>query len=140
MNNCFLKSSEVLKTLAQSALMALSLAIFSFAPANAADVVKTNNTDNLNLGTSWVNGTAPTSSDVAVWNSTVNTTGTNNYALGGDLSWSGIRISNPAGLVNITNTGGYSLTLGSAGIDLSSATQSLMIQALYYLLEVTSKE
>jgi autotransporter-associated beta strand protein len=107
------------------------------APSQGADVIKDNNTNALNLGTSWVGGTGPGSGDVGVWNSTV--TGFNVSALGGDLSWQGIRIANVGGAANpsatnagvqITNTGSANtLTLGSAGIDMSSATQALLIQS-----------
>jgi autotransporter-associated beta strand protein len=88
-----------------------------------ADVIKANNADTLGLGTSWAGGVAPTSGDVAVWNSTV--TGANTAVLGGDLSWQGIRIANPTGAVTIS--AGNTLTLGTAGIDMASATQNLSI-------------
>ena len=48
--------------------------------AKAADVLKANNTSNLNLPASWVSGATPTSGDVAVWDSTV--TAPNAVALG----------------------------------------------------------
>jgi autotransporter-associated beta strand protein len=88
-----------------------------------ADVIKANNADTLGLGTSWAGGVAPTSGDVAVWNSTV--TGANTVALGGELSWQGIRIANPTGAVTIS--AGNTLTLGTAGIDMSAATQNLTV-------------
>ena len=89
----------------------------------AGDIIKANNTDNLNLGSSWFGGNAPGTSDVGVWDSTV--TGANTTLLGGALSWSGIRIANPGGTVTIN--AGDSLTLGSAGIDMSAATQNLTL-------------
>ena len=88
-----------------------------------ADVIKANNADTLGLGTSWAGGVAPTSGDVAVWNSTV--TAANTAVLGGDLSWQGIRIVNPGGAATIS--AGNTLTLGTAGIDMASATQNLSI-------------
>jgi fibronectin-binding autotransporter adhesin len=100
-------------------LASLSLTI----SLHAIDINKANNTDNLNAGTSWSGGTAPGTSDVGVWDSTV--TGANNISLGGALSWSGIRIANPGGTVTIN--AGDSLTLGSAGIDMSAATQNLTL-------------
>jgi hypothetical protein len=106
-----------------------SLWVFVFlstigAPLHAADVVKVNNTDALNLGTSWTGGTVPGSGDVAVWDSTVTTANATN--LGADLSWQGIRIADPGGAVTINNTANI-LTLGSAGIDMSTATVNLTI-------------
>jgi autotransporter-associated beta strand protein len=88
-----------------------------------ADVIKANNSDALGLGTSWAGGVPPTAADVGVWNSTV--TGANTAVLGGDLSWQGIRIANPTGAVTIS--AGNTLTLGTAGIDMASATQNLSI-------------
>ncbi len=93
------------------------------APSPAADVIKADNTDALNATTSWSLGVVPTAADVGVWDNTV--TGANSVALGGDLSWQGIRIADPGGAVAIT--AGNTLTLGTAGIDMSAATQDLSI-------------
>jgi fibronectin-binding autotransporter adhesin len=62
---------------------------------------------------------------IAEWDATV--TAANTTSLGGDLTFSGIRISNPGGLVTINP--GNTLTLGTApvDIDLSSATQDLTL-------------
>jgi fibronectin-binding autotransporter adhesin len=99
----------------------LNLVITGTAPG----VVKANNTDNLNLGSSWVGNAAPTPDDIAVWNSTV--TSANTTVLGGDLTWSGMKIENPSGPVTI-NTGN-TLALGSApvDIDMSAATADLTL-------------
>ena len=104
--------------------LALGLAIAPN-PGFAADVIKANNADNLGLGTSWTGGVAPTTADVAVWNSTV--TAANTAVLGGDLSWQGIRIANPTGAVTIS--AGNTLTLGTAGIDMAAATQNLSLDS-----------
>jgi autotransporter-associated beta strand protein len=88
--------------------------------ADAGVVLKANNTDPLNLDTSWVGGVAPGSGDVAAWDSTV--TAANATALGADLSWQGIQVTNPGGAVTIG--AGNTLTLGSGGIDMSAATQN----------------
>jgi len=91
----------------------------SLAPCFAADVVKANNADNLNLGSSWVGGTAPGTGDVGVWDATV--TGTSTVALGANLSWQGLRISSaspPGGAV--TMTGPNSITLGTGGLDVGT--------------------
>lgn len=90
---------------------------------HAGDVIKLNNTDNLNLGSSWTGGNPLGTGDVGVWDSTV--TGANTTSLGAALSWSGIRIANPGGAIAIN--AGDSLTLGSAGIDMSAATQNLTL-------------
>ncbi len=91
--------------------------------APAADVIKADNADALNVTTSWTGGAVPTAADVGVWDNTV--TGANSVALGGNLSWQGIRIADPGGAVTITS--GSTLTLGTAGIDMSAATQDLSI-------------
>ncbi|RYD69879.1 MAG: hypothetical protein EOP84_27640, partial [Verrucomicrobiaceae bacterium] len=105
----------------------LSASIVSFlaisSSVQAANLNKANNTDNLNTGTSWIGGVMPGAADTALWDSTV--TGTNAVSLGADLNWKGIIITNPGGAVTIN--GSNTLTLGSSGIDMSSATQDLAI-------------
>lgn len=100
------------------------LASLAFAHSAAAqEIIKANNTDALNLTTSWVGGSVPGTDNVAVWDSTV--TAANTVSLGADPSWQGVRIANPGGLVTIGTAG--TLTLGSAGIDMSAATQNLTL-------------
>jgi autotransporter-associated beta strand protein len=95
----------------------------------AADVIKANNTNTLNLGTSWVDGAAPTTSDIAVFDSTYATTGALNT--GALVTWGGLRIANPAGAVAINNTSsGQFVALGSSGIDMSAATVNASIQRI----------
>ncbi len=89
--------------------------------SQAADVTKANNADNLNLTSSWSGGSVPGSGDVGVWDSTV--TAANTVLLGGDLSWNGVRIANPGGLVTIG--AGNTLTLDAGGVELTAATQNL---------------
>jgi hypothetical protein len=63
-------------------------AAFSFAvKVSAASVEKANDTDNLNLGSSWIGGTPPTSSDIAVWDGTVAAGITNAEAPPPELSY-----------------------------------------------------
>ena len=115
--------------------VALALVAAFASPAQAADVIKANNTTALNLTGSWTGAVLPTSSDVAVWDSTV--TAANSPLAGASLSWAGIRIANPTGLVTIggaTPTAGTTLTLGVSGIDLSAATQSAVISSPTTLL------
>jgi autotransporter-associated beta strand protein len=93
-------------------------------------VVKADNADNLNLGSSWVGGVPPTSSDVAVWDSTV--TAANTVALGANTNWAGIAIANPGGLVTVS--AGNTLSLGASGVDLSQATYGLTLACPSVLL------
>lgn len=94
----------------------------------AAIRVKANNSDNLNLSTSW--DSQPSPLDVASWTSTV--TAANSAALGADLTWRGITIVAPGGAVTIT--GSNTLTLANNGIDMSAATQNLTISSRLALL------
>lgn len=95
--------------------------------ADAVDRFKANNTDNLSLGTSW--DTLPTSSDVAVFDSTYATVG--NLNTGALVQWQGIEIINPGGNVVINNsTIGQDVALGTAGVDMSAATVNLTLQRL----------
>jgi autotransporter-associated beta strand protein len=88
-------------------------------------IVKANNIDNLALGSSWVGGVAPTSTDRAKWDSTV--TGANTTSLGADLTFGGIVIANPTGPVTINPGNTLSLGAGLVDIDLSAATQDLTL-------------
>lgn len=114
------------RSLAAAGLAALVSIVASPDVVNAADVVKADNADNLNLGSSWVGGVAPGAADVAIWNSTI-AIGPNTSLLGGDVTWAGIRLSNPIDLVTIS--AGNTVTNGTAGIDLSAATTNLTIGA-----------
>ena len=105
--------------------IALWLAAFALIPtaAHAATRSKQDNTDNLNLASSW--DTLPGAADIAQWTNTV--TGANTTVLGADLSWAGIKIASPGGLVTINS--GNTLTIGTSGIDLSAATQDLTLNS-----------
>ena len=93
----------------------------------AVDRIKQNNTTALNLSGSW--DTLPTSSDVAVFDSTYATVGALNS--GALLTWQGVRVTSPGGIVTINNSSsGQEIALGSAGIDMSAATISMNIQRL----------
>ena len=95
---------------------------------SGATVTKTNNTDNLNLGSSWVGGNAPDSSGTAKWDNTV--TSPNTTVLGANVAWGSILIADPAGLVTIS--AGNTLT-NNGGIDMSSATTNLTLNCSYAL-------
>lgn len=107
---------------AVAGLSFLIMPLLSFGQIN-----KANNTDSLNLGTSWTGGVVPNSTQIAQWNNTV--TGPNTTSLGGSLSWLGLTIANPNGLITINGTAGQTLTLGTSGINMGSATQNLTIAA-----------
>ncbi len=95
-----------------STALALAAAALALAPAaDAATIIKANNTNNLNLGTSWVGGVAPGASDVVVWDGTV--TSPQTVALGANLSWSGLTIGSTN---TVTISSGNALTLGSGGL------------------------
>jgi fibronectin-binding autotransporter adhesin len=88
-------------------------------------LAKANNSNNLNLGTSWLGGVAPTSADRAKWDSTV--TGANTTSLGADLTWAGIVIAGPTGPVTINPGNTLALGAGLVDIDLSAADQDLTL-------------
>ncbi len=93
--------------------------------STASEVVKADNADDLNLGSSWLGGEAPIAGDDANWDSTV--TSANSTVLGADVVWGAIRIKDPAGPVTIG--GANTLTLGAAQfeVDMSAATADLTL-------------
>jgi len=114
----------------------LTVALLTLAashPAVAQEIVKQDNTTALNLPGSWVGGTTvPGAGDIAVWDSTLTVNRAN--ALGGNLSFAGIKVTNPGGtLYTISPTTGATLTLGASGIDLSAATADFRINSVMAL-------
>ena len=99
------------------------VAILGCLPATlmAATSIKQNNSTNLNLPGSW--NALPGLADIGQWDATV--LGTNSTVLGGDLSWLGVKVVGPGGLVTLG--AGNTLTLGASGIDLGTATQNLTL-------------
>lgn len=104
---------KFLKSLMSTALVVLSSTVAE------ADQIKANNNNNLELGSSWASGTAPTGTDNAIWNNTVLTPADCTNTIGAALIWSGIVISNPVAPVYIS--GNVALTL-SNGISLANAS------------------
>lgn len=106
-------------------LAVIGAATLSLSPLNlaAATITKKNSTSSLNRKQSWIGNKVPGSGDIALWDATV--TSANTVALGGNLSWLGLRITNLGGLVTIS--AGNTLTLGSSGIDMSAATANLTL-------------
>lgn len=115
-------------------ICAASIALFSTA-AQAVTITKADNFNDLNLTTSWLLGTVPTASDIALWDATVTSAST--VSLGVNLSWAGLRITSPTGPV--TFNAGATLTLGTSGIDMSVATQSLTLNNAVTLLGNTTQ-
>ncbi|MCX8090150.1 MAG: autotransporter-associated beta strand repeat-containing protein [Verrucomicrobiae bacterium] len=102
--------------------------VFVVQTLSAAVIPKANNTDDLNLSSSWVGGVVPGAADFALWDSTV--TGPNSTLLGANLTWRGLRITNPGGAVTIG--GANTLTLSgtaTTNIDLVSATRDLTLNS-----------
>ncbi len=117
--------NPILKSSRSIALLASATA-FSATTNVHADLTKANNTNALNLATSWTNGTlTPTSSDVLIWGATVS--GANSVVTGAPLSALGLSIVSPGGAVTITSDATNTLSLGASGIDMSSATQNLTL-------------
>lgn len=104
-----------------------ALLLAAAAQLEAVDIFHANTADAANLTTAWTGGVVPGSGDIAVWDSTV--TAANTTALGAELSWLGIRISNPGGLVTLGTAATNTLTLGASGIDMSAATNNLVIRS-----------
>ena len=96
--------------------------------AHAATCTKANNTDALNLASSW--DSLPGAADIAQWTALV--TAASTPVLAADLSWAGIKLIGPAGPVTLGP--GNTLTIGTSGIDLSTATQSLTLNCGLTLL------
>jgi autotransporter-associated beta strand protein len=91
-------------------------------------ITRANNATLLNAGGAW-GGTAPSTTTVAQFSTTLNAANAA-VAIGGNVSWQGIRIDNPTQLINIGATGSSTLTLGSYGIvTTSSSTTGLTIGA-----------
>jgi autotransporter-associated beta strand protein len=84
--------------------------------------IKANNTTALDQAASWTNQIVPTVLDTARWDGTY-ASGT--MTTGGGVSFGKLQLASPSTSITL-NTGG-ALTLGSGGIDLSAATNSLTI-------------
>ncbi len=93
-------------------------------------IFKDNNTTSLDDGGSWVGTANPGLYKQSVWNSTV--TAANASTLAKDQDWAGIKIVNPGGLVTIN--GSATLALDDAGVDLSTATQNLIVNCPVQLI------
>jgi autotransporter-associated beta strand protein len=114
------------KLLALVCAMVISLAVGT-AQAQTT-YTRQNNTTLLNAAGAWDAGGPPTGVDIAKWDSTC---GANvGTALGGNVTWGQILITNPGGAITIANTASSTLTLNGVtgtGIDMSAANQNLTI-------------
>src|SRR3712207_4709983 len=107
---------------AASIMLVLAAALLLAPRSYAATITAKGGTGNLNRKQSWIGNKVPGSTDVAYWGSSSAAT---TASLGSSMTWLGILIANPGG--NITINAGNTLTLGSSGIDMSSATVNLTL-------------
>ncbi len=108
-------------------------------PAHGVEIGKLQNNTALNLTGAWNGGVVPGVGDVMVWNNLYTAPGAVGTLsqLGADLSVLGLKVTNVGGAANaVTTMVGFqntssanTLTIGAGGIDLSAATQALMIQS-----------
>lgn len=119
--------SAIVERISKGVLLAC-LPLGLVAQAQAAEIQKANNSTALNLTGSWVGGVVPGASDIALFDSTM--TATRYTAIGGNVSFAGIKVTNLGWDQYINATAGATLTLGSSGIDMSSATANLSIAAV----------
>jgi fibronectin-binding autotransporter adhesin len=102
------------------------LAILGVGASVRANIInKANNSNPLNLPASWTGAVVPTSGDIARWGNGVLASYT--LSLGADTNWAGIQIANPLGDQTIIFGNPYTLTLGSSGIDMSTATRNFKL-------------
>src|SRR5690349_19573053 len=92
------------------AAVVVTLTLASFGNAGA-QVRKEDNTDTLDLATSWVGGVAaPTATDIAQWDDKLTVANTADLGTASS-SWLGIKVLNPTGAPTITGTSPVNLTL-----------------------------
>src|SRR6185436_4998515 len=99
--------------------------VHPIADVGAAEIKKANNNTILTTAASWSPASVPGANDTAVWDNTVSTAAncTNGVLVAASATWGGIRISNPAVAITITNGGTLRTTTnGAGGIDMSGAT------------------
>ncbi len=99
----------------------LLVAVICPSVLSAAVRVKDADATALNAAGSWAGDTTPNLNDIAHWN--VGSSLSN--ALGGSVSWVGLRITDPTGTVEITGAAGQTLTLGGPAVQ-PSLTQAML--------------
>ncbi|MDY0167792.1 MAG: LamG-like jellyroll fold domain-containing protein [Thermoguttaceae bacterium] len=95
---------------------------------DATTHIKADNTDNLNLGSSWQSGVAPDASSYLVFNATYAQTGA--LDTGGALPVAGLRVTDGTTLINVNNTSANYLQVGALGIDMMTAQRNLTVANL----------
>ena len=93
------------------------------ATTQAASIYKADNSNPLNMTGSWTNNALPGAADTAFWDLNVATPANATNSLGGDMTWTGITIVNPAAAVQINS--GNTLTL--TNVTMSAATVDLSL-------------
>ncbi|GAT32228.1 PEP-CTERM protein-sorting domain-containing protein [Terrimicrobium sacchariphilum] len=119
--------SAIVERISKGVLLAC-LPLGLVAQAQATEIQKANNSNALNLTSSWVGGVVPGASDIALFDSTM--TSTRYTAIGGNVSFGGIKVTNLGSEQYLNATAGAAMTLGSSGIDMSAATANLTIGAV----------
>jgi autotransporter-associated beta strand protein len=109
-----------LRAAALPAVISLSL----FAASATGQSIKGDNALPLDDPESWTNNTVPTGA-LAIWDNIV--TAENTTTIGAGVSFSGISITDPVGNVAINTGSGGTLTLGAAGIDMSTSDDTLTL-------------
>ena len=92
----------------------------------AANRTKADNNDDLTNGTSWVEGTAPGTSDTAIWDATVATPANCTNTSSATFSVKGVVVTDPAANVKITTT--VAMTIGTDGIVLNGTRDFYLSQ------------
>lgn len=94
----------------------------------AADLVKADNSQSLNLAASWTNTVAPASAHRLIWNSVAATPANCTNTFSSQVNALGFRIVDPAADVSLVSGGGSAgIGLNASGLDLSSATRDLSV-------------
>ncbi|MDA3925000.1 MAG: autotransporter-associated beta strand repeat-containing protein [Kiritimatiellae bacterium] len=118
--------------------LSVFIVVFCGLPLLAAEIVKQNNTDPLDAGSSWVGGNVPGTGDEAVWDSTV--TAANSSALTGPVTWNGLKLTDPGGPITVTGTEMLTLDGGATyDINLSTAQQNLTVETPLTMLPSSSQ-
>lgn len=98
------------------------------------DTYASNGATTLNVASSWIDLTnpgntgigLPGATDIAAFDSHAALVTATTFSLGAPTSWQGLLIQNPGAAIFI-DTGSNTLTLGSSGIDMSAAAQSVTL-------------
>jgi autotransporter-associated beta strand protein len=95
------------------------IAIIACFSAGASTLLKLDVTNVLTDPLSWTGSVVPGSADIAQFNGTY--ASTNTWPLGAATNWNGIQILSPSSALTVQNDGN-TLTLGTAGVDMSAAS------------------